>query len=220
MQQVEEAHFIWRWQFSLYLWQGTIYIYILGNSLYHNTPMEHFTLKAQAYFCNLACLHSYISCVFINMPHSRSNKYIKIEKLKLGISGVCQSKIKQSAPTLVLEGWCPPTFSCLQHGVGSANVTHIHLCEHTLFLIWTTFDGHWPLQTGNTPQELQCKRCSELSSSYCNSAIVEVTETLRLVHFFSSTSTLRTKCLLTGSFILHTDRCCCYLLHLSWYYVI
>jgi len=60
-----------------------------------------------------------------------------------------------------------------------ASATHDPVAGSPLFLPWTTFDRYWPLQTGNTPQELQFWRCSD----HHNLVLVKLTQILTPAHF-------------------------------------
>ncbi len=52
----------------------------------------------------------------------------------------------------------PSLLLCISEPWTLMTLSPVHHCS---FLPWTTFDRYWPLQTRNTPQELQFWRCSD-----------------------------------------------------------
>lgn len=82
-----------------------------------------------------------------------------------------------------------------------------------LFLPWTTLDRYWPLQTGNTPQELQFWICSDPVTSHHSLASSKLLTSSHL-SICSASNTNRTTCSLGATNRWWRDHQCCSL-HLS-----
>ena len=78
-----------------------------------------------------------------------------------------------------------------------------------LFLLWTTFDRFWPLQTGNKPQQLQFWRISD--PDHLAITIWSLSNSLVSLHSAifpaSNKLTFRTKCWLSAEYIPTSNRC-------------
>ena len=78
------------------------------------------------------------------------------------------------------------TRASLRFPRASMSLGHEPVASSPLFLLWTTFDRYWPLQTRNTPQELQLWRCLDpvvWPFFLANLALVKLAQILTVAYF-------------------------------------